>query len=103
MDWQHHLRALQHEDLYVLVMVQAAGISGAPTGLAAPPPWWKAVLGIDVICLGVAGFAGVLVFFTPLGTFLRTDLIRGGAFLFWLLTLWALGAWNKRRTFRTRR
>lgn len=101
-DWDRNLRALRYEDLYVLVMVKSAGIPGAPAGLAAAIAGNKA-FGIDTLCLGAVGIAGPLVFFTPIGSFLKSDLIRGCTFLFWLAALWGVGTWSRRRTFRTQR
>lgn len=98
-EWERNLRALRYEDLYVLVMVQSARIPGAPTGFGAETGWYKAFLQIDTICLAVVGLAGLLIFFTRLGSLLKSDLIRGSAFILWLAMLWAIGAWSKRRTF----
>ena len=104
-DWQRHLTALRYEDLYVLVMVRAAGVPGAPSGLAAAitNDSYKAFLTIDTLFLAAVGVAGLVLFFTPLRSLLRTDLTRGAAFVVWLLALWAVGAWSKRRTLRTPR
>lgn len=101
-DWDRSLRALRYEDLYVLVMVRSAGIPGAPTNPAADIGWYRVFLQIDMICLAAVGFAGILVFFTPLGSHLENDLIRGIAFVLWLAILWAIGEWSKRRTFSKR-
>ena len=96
-EWRQHLNALRYEDLYVLVMVRAAGIAGAPSGGAAIT---QSFLRPDTVLLGVVGIAGLVLFFTPLRSLLRTDLVRGAAFVAWLVTLWMVGAWSKRRTIR---
>lgn len=96
-EWRKHLNALRYEDLYVLVMVRAAGVAGAPSGLAAIT---QGLLRIDTVLLGAVGIAGLVLFFTLLRSLLRTDLSRGAAFVTWLLTLWVVGAWSKRRTVR---
>lgn len=93
-EWRQHLNALRYEDLYVLVMVRAAGVAGAPSGFAAIT---QSLLRIDTVLLGAVGVGGLVLFFTPLRSLLRTDLSRGAAFVAWLATLWLVGAWSKRR------
>lgn len=99
-EWRQHLNALRYEDLYVLVMVRAAGIAGAPSGIAAIA---ESLLRIETVLLGAVGVVGLVLFFTPLRSFLRTDFSRGAAFVAWLVTLWVVGAWSKRRIVRVRR
>ena len=96
-EWRQHLNALRYEDLYVLVMLRAAGIAGTPSGLAAIT---QSFLRPDTVLLGVVGMAGLVLFFAPLRSFLRTDLVRGAAFVAWLVMLWLVGAWSKRRAVR---
>ena len=92
-EWDACLDLLRNEDLYILVMVQEAGLRRAPA-------WYRASLGPDMLVIAAVVVAGIATLFTWAGSFLRGDAARAGVFVLWIAILWALGEWSRRRTFR---
>lgn len=101
-DWDRQLQALRAEDLYILVMVQSAGVPFKPDyiGAIGQGGLLKSLLSVHLICLAAVGVAGVTLLFTPLGAFIRSDVVRGLAFVVWIAALWGVGGWSRRRAFR---
>jgi hypothetical protein len=101
-EWEKHLKALRTEDLYVLVMVQSAGVPlpQGYFGVFSRPGFFKSFLEPTFLCLATWTLAGMAALFTPLGSFIRSDRIRALLFVVWVLGAWGLGEWTKRRPFR---
>lgn len=98
-EWQRHLNSLRDEDLYILIMVQNAKIPSS-FGYVGSPIGVSKLFSLDMVCLAGVGIAGVLLLFTPIGSFIKSGLLRAGLFVLWLAGLWSLGEWSKRRAFR---
>ena len=81
-DWDRHLDEIANEDLYLLVMLERAGIMKTTTSLILPD--WRLALGLVPALIFVA--LGILVAFTPFGTRLVPNLfLRLGI----LVVLWS--------------
>lgn len=102
-DWDACLDLLRNEDLYILVMVQEAGVMVQEAGVRRSPAWYRASLGPNMLVIAAVVVAGIAILFTSAGSFLRGDAARAGVFVLWIAILWALGEWSRRRTFRKSR
>jgi hypothetical protein len=91
---------LRGEDLYVLVMAERAGVMVERAALSGGSSWYEPFLTLDVLCVAAVGMIGIAIFFTPVGSFLRSDVARGCLFLAWVAALWFVGDWSRRRHFR---
>ncbi len=105
-EWKKHLNALRDEDLYLLVMVENAGISGAPISIPSPTnlskdtkELAKYLLKIDIFCLAAFAIGGGLLLL-HVAPSLSSGWARLGLCAIWLAVLWLIGEWSRRRTFR---
>ena len=96
--WQRSLAALRHDDSYLLVMLEQAGIKipGRGRALAATLLDKRTILTLG--SMAVVGLAGFL-FLIPLrgmkeplaGDLVHSDLLRGVLFVLWIAMLWGIG------------
>jgi hypothetical protein len=63
-DWDRHLDEIAHEDMYLLVMLEKAGIVKTTTSLLLPD--WRMAWGLVPTLIFVA--LGIVVAFTPFGS-----------------------------------
>jgi hypothetical protein len=83
---------LRNEHYYVSVMMQQAGFDGghgSDTGL----------LRVGIFAIALVAVLGTVVVFTPAGSFLKSTAARAAAIVVWMVSLWAVGDWTRRRGF----
>jgi hypothetical protein len=93
-DWDGHLDEIANEDMYLLVMLERAGIVKTTTSLFLPD--WRMALGLVPALTFVA--LGIVVAFTPFGARLVPNLFLRLGILVILWTAPFLIGWLRRRS-----